>query len=121
MRRQLKNAISTPDWPICSRRAFLRKTCQLTSVVALAPAGPICAAGIVGGDVMTVLGAIRPEQMGVTLPHEHCVVDFLGAEAATTLRRDADDAFTTILPHLKGLKEHGCSSLVECTPNYIGR
>ena len=37
------------------------------------------------------------------------------------MRHDADDAFATILPHLKKLKERGCQSLAECTPNYIGR
>jgi phosphotriesterase-related protein len=28
------------------------------------------------GQVQTVLGAIAPEQMGVTLPHEHLLIDF---------------------------------------------
>lgn len=70
---------------------------------------------------MTVLGPIAPDQLGVALAHEHTVVDFLGAEKAKALRHDPEDAFTTILPHLKKLKEHGARSLVECTPNYIGR
>jgi phosphotriesterase-related protein len=70
---------------------------------------------------MTVLGPITPDQLGVTLAHEHTVVDFLGAEKAKALRHDPEDAFTTVLPHLKKLKEHGARSLVECTPNYIGR
>jgi len=70
---------------------------------------------------MTVLGPISPQALGLSLAHEHCVVDFLGAEKAKALRHDADEAFNTILPHLKKLKEHGCRSFVECTPNYIGR
>jgi predicted metal-dependent phosphotriesterase family hydrolase len=73
------------------------------------------------GKIMTVLGPIPPEKLGTALAHEHGVVDFLGAEKSATLRHDAEDAFTTILPHLKKLKERGCDSLVECTPNYIGR
>ena len=30
--------------------------------------------------VMTVCGPIPPEQMGLTLPHEHILVDFIGAD-----------------------------------------
>lgn len=33
--------------------------------------------------VMTVNGPIAPEQMGATLPHEHVLVDFAGAEAVS--------------------------------------
>src|SRR4030095_8284180 len=69
----------------------------------------------------TVLGAIEPDQLGITLPHEHAVVDFLGAERAKGPRHDADDALATVLPHLKKLREHGGRTLVECTPNHIGR
>ena len=107
--------------PTISRRTFLRTTGPLAGAFALAPAVELLGADRLDGKIMTVLGPIAPEQLGVTLPHEHCVVDFLGAEKATTLRHDADDAFTTILPHLKKLKERGCQSFVECTPNYIGR
>src|SRR6185503_368612 len=57
----------------------------------------------------------------ITLAHEHTVVDFLGADKTKALRHDPEEACTTILPHLKKLKEHGARSLVECTPNYIGR
>ncbi|MBM4439999.1 MAG: aryldialkylphosphatase [Candidatus Rokubacteria bacterium] len=28
------------------------------------------------GQVQTVLGSLRPEQMGITLPHEHLLIDF---------------------------------------------
>jgi phosphotriesterase-related protein len=100
---------------------FLRTTGTLASAVVLAPVARVFAADKLDGKIMTVLGPIAPEQLGVTLPHEHCVVDFLGAEKAQALRHDAEEAFTTILPHLKRLKERGCQSLVECTPNYIGR
>lgn len=70
---------------------------------------------------MTVLGPISPGRLGMTLSHEHCIVDFLGAEKSKVLRHDQEEAFQTVLPNLKRLAEHGCNSLVECTPNYIGR
>lgn len=89
--------------------------------VAFGSAVRASAAEKLDGKIMTVRGPIAPEQLGVTLPHEHGVVDFLGAEKSKALRHDAEDAFTTILPHLKKLKERGGQSFVECTPNYIGR
>lgn len=112
---------SMSNLPNVTRRSFLRTTSTLASAVALAPVGRVFSADNLDGKIMTVLGPITPAQLGVTLPHEHSVVDFLGAEKATTLRHDAEDAFTTILPHLKKLKERGGQSLAECTPNYIGR
>ena len=117
----MMNGKSISGLPGISRRKFLRATGTLASAVALAPLARALAAEKLDGKIMTVLGPIAPEQLGVTLPHEHCVVDFLGAEKAKTLRHDAEDAFNTILPQLKKLKERGCQSLAECTPNYIGR
>lgn len=70
---------------------------------------------------MTVLGAIDAGAMGPTLPHEHVLVDFAGAEAVSPDRYDQDDAFERILPHLRQLKELGCQTFVECTPSYIGK
>ncbi len=107
--------------PTVSRRTFLHATGLLSVAAALAPARYLLGAQHFDGRIMTVLGPIAPEQLGTTLPHEHCVVDFLGAEKAKALRHDAEEAFITILPHLKKLKERGCQSLAECTPNYIGR
>jgi predicted metal-dependent phosphotriesterase family hydrolase len=70
---------------------------------------------------MTVRGPINARDLGVTLTHEHGVVDFVGAEKAKGPRYDVEAAFDTILPHLKRLLDHGCRSFIECTPNYIGR
>jgi predicted metal-dependent phosphotriesterase family hydrolase len=103
-----------------SRRTFLRVSSIAAVAVAIRPVG-IQAAEQLSGMVMTVLGAIPASNLGVTLPHEHGVVDFLGAEKAAALRHDSDEAFATILPHLQRLTEHGCRTFVECTPNYIGR
>jgi phosphotriesterase-related protein len=70
---------------------------------------------------MAVLGPISPEEMGVTLPHEHVLVDFIGADKVSPARYDADQAFGVILPFLEQIKKLGCRSFVECTPAYIGR
>ena len=71
--------------------------------------------------VQTVTGAVAPDRLGLTLMHEHVLVDFIGADKVSTSRYDADDAFQTILPHLERVKKHGCETLVECTPAYLGR
>ena len=59
------------------------------------------------GKVMTVLGAIDPDAMGLTLTHEHVLVDFAGAKLVSPDRYDQDDAFELILPHLRWARDLG--------------
>jgi phosphotriesterase-related protein len=70
---------------------------------------------------MTVTGPIAPHDLGVTLPHEHVMVDFVGADQVNRDRYDRRQVFETVLPHLKDLRAAGCRSLVECTPAYLAR
>jgi phosphotriesterase-related protein len=71
--------------------------------------------------VMTVVGPIAPEQMGATLPHEHILVDFIGAAEVSRARYDADEVSRVALPQLRRIREQGVRTLVECTPDYLGR
>jgi phosphotriesterase-related protein len=71
--------------------------------------------------VMTVTGQIPAGDLGSTLPHEHVLVDFIGAEQVSPDRYKVDEVVPVVLPHLKRLREIGCRTLVECTPAYIGR
>lgn len=71
--------------------------------------------------IMTVQGPISPDEMGKTLVHEHVLVDFIGAEATGDHRWDREEVVERVLPFLLELKERGVSTLVECTPAYIGR
>jgi predicted metal-dependent phosphotriesterase family hydrolase len=71
--------------------------------------------------VQTVLGPIPAEKLGFTLPHEHVLCDFIGAEKTNRKRWKVDTVVTAMLPHLKALKERGVASFVDCTPAYIGR
>jgi predicted metal-dependent phosphotriesterase family hydrolase len=100
-----------------NRRDFL-----LTSVACLGLAGerPL-RAGDDRGEVITVGGSIPPEKLGVTLPHEHVLVDFIGADKVNRDRYDADEVFRVALPYLKRVEKLGCQTLVECTPAYLGR
>lgn len=69
----------------------------------------------------TVTGSIRVEALGVTLMHEHVLVDFIGASEVSRSRYDADEVFRTVLPYLQQVRTLGCDALVECTPAYLGR
>jgi phosphotriesterase-related protein len=69
----------------------------------------------------TVIGPIERADLGLTLMHEHVLVDFIGADKVDAARYDADAVFAKVLPHLQQAKTLGAASLVECTPAYLGR
>jgi phosphotriesterase-related protein len=71
--------------------------------------------------INTVRGPIEPSALGVTLIHEHVLVDFAGASLVHRARYDAGEAAALVLPHLERLASRGCRTLVECTPAYLGR
>jgi phosphotriesterase-related protein len=71
--------------------------------------------------VETVNGPIRAEEMGNTLIHEHILVDFIGAKDYNTSRWREDDVVKKVLPYLKDLRDAGCETFIDCTPNYLGR
>lgn len=72
-------------------------------------------------QIMTVTGWIRPDQTGLTLVHEHVLVDFIGAEASEPPRYNSDEAYRVILPHMHSIRNLGVKTFVECTPKYLGR
>ncbi len=71
--------------------------------------------------VMTVAGEVAADQLGAMLPHEHILVDFVGADRVSSDRYDADEVFQIMLPFVKQAKEAGCTTIAECTPAYLGR
>ncbi len=73
------------------------------------------------GPVQTVAGPVSAERLGLTLMHEHVLVDFIGADKVSTSRYDAAAAFKAVLPHLAHARTLGCETMVECTPAYLGR
>jgi phosphotriesterase-related protein len=70
---------------------------------------------------MTVRGPIAPQEMGPTLPHEHILVDFIGARQASRDRYHPDEVYRIALPHLRRIREQGIRTLVECTPAFLAR
>ncbi len=71
--------------------------------------------------VETVNGRIPSEGMGLTLIHEHILVDFIGADQTGYDRWDRDSVTKIVLPFLMEIKERGVKTLMECTPSYLGR
>jgi phosphotriesterase-related protein len=74
-----------------------------------------------GDIIMTVSGPVDAREMGVSLTHEHILVDFIGADSITELRWDKSKVVERSLPFLKHIKDHGCQIFIECTPAYLGR
>ena len=92
----------------------------LAGLSLLVPAAGARAAGN-EAKVETVLGPVAASDLGLTLVHEHVLVDFIGADRVRPDRYSADDVFRTALPFLNAAKERGLRTLVECTPAYLGR
>lgn len=72
-------------------------------------------------SIQTVLGRIKPSQLGMTLIHEHIMVDFIGADKASKDRYDADEVFEVMLPYLNEIRALGVTGFAECTPMYLAR
>lgn len=91
------------------------------ALVATARAPNVCANETVGKQAMTVSGAVDVKKLGTTLPHEHVMVDFIGADKISRDRYEREQVFRVVLPHLKKAKQAGCRTIMECTPAYLGR
>ena len=71
--------------------------------------------------IHSVTGPLAADRLGRTLMHEHVLVDFIGADRVSPARYDQEEAFRVTLPHLERLRKLGCSTLLECTPAFLGR
>ena len=71
--------------------------------------------------IMTVNGPIPASALGITLSHEHVLVDFIGADSTGYHRWDKRVVVNTVVPYLAEIQEYQVSTLVECTPAYLGR
>lgn len=105
-----------------SRREFIRITAAGIAGVIMAPLIDEPASAATSAPfVMTVTGKIKPQMMGLTLPHEHVLVDFIGADKVDKSRYNADEVRTVVLPYLIKAFDLGCRTFVDCTPDYLGR
>jgi len=69
--------------------------------------------------INTVLGPIKEEALGATLMHEHIVVNQIGAEFKKNYT--TTEVVDFVLPYLIDVKNKGCSTIVEPTPEGLGR
>lgn len=105
------------------RRQFISFTCfagligLYPNILAIGAEKP----GAEKGFIMTVNGKIDIKAMGLTLPHEHMVTDFKGAEPAGRPEYDNEATANLLLPYLKAAKKSGINTIIECTPAHIGR
>jgi len=74
-----------------------------------------------GASIQTVLGRIPASSLGFTLPHEHIMVDFIGAEKTNRARWNVDQVVSRLRPFLMAAKQSGVRGFVDCTPAYVGR
>ena len=74
-----------------------------------------------GTTIYTVLGPIPPSSFGFTLPHEHVMVDFVGAKMTNRSRWNSAEVIARMQPYLLAAKRSGVRSFVDCTPAYLGR
>ena len=101
-----------------NRRNFLRQSATLSAVLFT---GIQTEARAEKRRVMTVTGEINAAAMRQTLIHEHILVDFIGAEEVNPPRWDREAVIAKALPYLEEARSAGCQTLVDCTPNYLGR
>ncbi|NOU93281.1 phosphotriesterase [Paenibacillus sp. LMG 31456] len=71
--------------------------------------------------IHTVLGPIEDRELGITLPHEHIMVGFIEDGKLTRDDYKRQEVVNLILPYLLELKNVGCQTFVDCTPEYLGR
>ena len=95
-----------------SRRSFLAASLAGLTTATIAKAAPL---------INTATGPVAADALGLTLIHEHILVDFIGADKITPTRWNRADVVTKMLPSLQQLHTLGVRTIVECTPAYLGR
>lgn len=100
-----------------TRRSFLKKSATVLSGTFALPLVSFTS----NAYVNTVTGQIEPSELGITLPHEHLMVDFVGAKDVSPERYSQREVMKKVLPYLKKLKDSGCHTLIECTPAFLAR
>ncbi len=111
------NAYSDPNAP--NRRKFLKTVAALSVSTLVAGCGEQSEPS--AATIMTVLGPIPASDLGKTLPHEHIMVDFIGADQTGPHRWDDKEVVETMLPYLQAIRDQGVQAFFDCTPAYLGR
>lgn len=99
------------------RRTFLAHAALLTAGACARPSIP---GRTSDAQVMTVDGPIRPEALGVALPHEHVMSTF-GGDPSPRGVYDEAALIEAVVPYLQHVKSLGADTLFDATAAYFGR
>ncbi|MFC3880548.1 phosphotriesterase [Algoriphagus namhaensis] len=68
-----------------------------------------------------VTGTHDLDSLGLTLIHEHMLVDFIGADSVSQDRYNREEVIAKVLPYLLEVKRFGVKSIFDCTPSFLGK
>lgn len=71
--------------------------------------------------LMTTLGPLGKDQLGLILPHEHVFVDLRTPDQPGYAQADAADVVALVAPQIEAIKAQGVTALVECSTGGVGR
>ena len=71
--------------------------------------------------VITVTGEIPASEMGITLTHEHVLVDFAAIDSISAKRFNKDSVIIKVLPYFEELKPFKVATFVDCTTEFMGK
>lgn len=69
----------------------------------------------------SVTGSFPIDSLGLTLIHEHMLVDFIGADSISSERWNRDSVEAKVIPFLLEVKKHGVRTILDCTPSYLAK
>jgi len=72
-------------------------------------------------QLLTTLGSLSEDELGLILPHEHIFVDLRTWDRPGYAEADTADVIRLMAPELEKAQAVGVSALVECTPVGVGR
>ncbi|MDG1277704.1 MAG: phosphotriesterase [Algoriphagus sp.] len=73
------------------------------------------------GFFNSVSGSHSIDSLGLTLIHEHMLVDFIGADSVSEDRYNRDSVVQKVLPYLLEVRKLGVKTIFDCTPSYLGK
>ena len=72
-------------------------------------------------ELITTLGPIGADALGMILPHEHIFVDLRTSDQPGYAEADPADVVALMAPQIEAARRSGVTALVECSPVGVGR
>ncbi len=72
-------------------------------------------------ELITTLGPVGKDELGMVLPHEHVFVDLRTPDQPGYAQADPDDVVALMAPELERARAAGVTALVECSTVGVGR